>query len=69
MPYGRSDEDCRLTIETARTILVHTARRQSWIIYSDLNQEITKDTGTALFDFSRDADRNPPSGWNGTRGS
>lgn len=58
MPHGRSDEDWALMMEAARNIMVHTARKQGWILYSDLNREVSEDTGTAPFDFSRDADRN-----------
>jgi hypothetical protein len=58
MPHGRSDEDWFLMMEAARNIMVHTARRQAWILYSDLNREVSEDAGTPPFDFSRDADRN-----------
>jgi hypothetical protein len=57
MPHGRSEEDRDRMMEAGRNIMVHTARRQGWILYSDLNQEISEDAGTAPFDFSRDSDR------------
>lgn len=44
-------------MDAARNIMVHTARRQAWILYSDLNREVSEDAGTAPFDFSRDVDR------------
>jgi hypothetical protein len=58
MPHGRSDRDWDRMMEAGRNIMVHTARRQDWILYPDLNREISKDAGTPPFDLSRDADRN-----------
>lgn len=57
MPHGYSDEDWSLMMEAARNIMVHTARRQEWILYSDLNREVSEDADTVPFDFSRDTDR------------
>jgi hypothetical protein len=58
MPHGRTDADWDLMMEAGRNIMVHTARRQAWVLYSDLNEEISEDAGTPPFDFSRDAERN-----------
>jgi hypothetical protein len=58
MPHGRSDDDWDRMMEAGRNIMVHTARRQGWIPYSDLNQKISEDAGTAPFDFSVDDNRN-----------
>ncbi len=58
MPHGRSNEDWDRMMEAGRNIMVHTARRQAWILYSELNQQISQDAGTTPFDFSQDDDRN-----------
>ncbi|MBG6224814.1 hypothetical protein IWX63_001376 [Arthrobacter sp. CAN_A2] len=57
MPHARTEEDRAVIMEAARSIMVHTARRQELITYADLNQKISEDTDTEPFDFSREADR------------
>ncbi|WP_247828842.1 hypothetical protein [Arthrobacter antioxidans] len=57
MPHARTDEDRAIVMEAARSIMVHTARRQELITYADLNQQMSKDTDTEPFDLSQDADR------------
>lgn len=57
MPHSRTDEDRAIIMEAARSIMVHTARRQELITYADLNQQMSKDTDTEPFDLSQDADR------------
>lgn len=58
MPHGRTDEDWSRMMEAARNIMVHTARRQELIAYSDLNRDLSADAGTQPFDSPREADRN-----------
>ncbi|WP_422390224.1 hypothetical protein [Arthrobacter sp. N1] len=58
MPHGRTDDAWQSMMEAARSLMVHTARRQELITYSELNRQVAEDAGTVPFDFSQDAERN-----------
>jgi hypothetical protein len=44
-------------MEAARSIMVHTARRQELVTYPELNRQMAEDTGSVPFNLSRDAER------------
>lgn len=44
-------------MEAARNVMVHTARRQECVLYSDVNREISEDIGTTPFDLGCAAHR------------
>ncbi|WP_434994583.1 hypothetical protein [Arthrobacter sp. Ld5] len=57
MPHSRTDEGRAIIMEGARSIMVHTARRQELITYAELARQISKDTGAEPFDVTLDAGR------------
>ncbi|MHA7284146.1 hypothetical protein [Arthrobacter sp. TMS2-4] len=57
MPHSRADEARAIIMEAARSIMVHTARRQELITYEELSRHIREDTGTEPFDVALNTER------------
>ncbi|MCC3296825.1 hypothetical protein [Arthrobacter caoxuetaonis] len=55
--FGRTEVEWQQLQQAAETYLTSVARSRGMTDYSQLNRELTRATGQAPFDFSREADR------------